>query len=85
MNENQVSVRELAPQIPVEPELQSILLQITESRARLQKYLKAIKDRGLFEIMNDNSGSVNDQLTNAIYGLSLLMSDWLAYKLIENK
>lgn len=72
-------------QIPIDAELQSILLQVTNSRAQLNNYLQAIRDRHLFDLIEDEVGKVNDDLVNAITGLSMVLADRMSYQIIENK
>ncbi|WP_418671895.1 hypothetical protein [Alistipes putredinis] len=83
MNTN-LSSRETA-QLPINGELQTILLQVANSRAQLNNYLQAIRDRHLFDLVEDEVGKINDNLANAISGLSLVLSDCMSYQLIENK
>lgn len=82
--ESQVSERGAA-QLPINGELQAILLQVANSRAQLNNYLQAIRDRHLFDLVEDEVGKINDNLANAISGLSLVLSDCMSYQLIENK
>ena len=72
-------------QIPIDAELQSILLQFTNSREHLNNYLQAIRDRHLFDLIEDEVGKVNDDLVNAITGLSMVLADRMSYQIIENK
>ena len=82
MNESQVSERGAA-QLPISGELQTILLQVANSRAQLNNYLQAIRDRHLFELVENEVGKINDNLANAISGLSLVLSDCMSYQLLS--
>lgn len=84
MKQNQVPERGSA-QLPINEELQEILLQIANSRAQLSNYLQAIRDRHLFDLIEDEVEQINENLVNAISGLSLVLSDCMSYQLIENK
>lgn len=84
MKENQIPEGESA-RIPIDAELQSILLQITNCRARLTTYMKYLKDRDLYDLLDENYVKLNDNLVDAIYGLALLIADCTSYSLIENR
>lgn len=74
-----------AAQLPIDEELQTILLQIANSRAQLLKYQKNIQNRDLYDFLEDKIGRVNDNLVNAISGLSLVLSDRMSCQLIDNQ
>lgn len=84
MKENQVPEGGAA-QLPIDEELQTILLQIANSRAQLLKYQKNIQNRDLYDFLEDKIGRVNDNLVNAISGLSLVLSDRMSCQLIDNQ
>ena len=84
MKENQVP-ESGAEQLPIDEELKSILLQITNCRARLTAYMKLLKDRELFELLDENCRKVTDDLIDVIYGITLLIADCTSYSLIENR
>ncbi len=84
MKKSQVPEGEIT-QIPIDAELQSLLLQITNCRARLLKYQKSIQNRDLYDFLEDKIGNVNDNLIDAISGLSLVLSDRMSCQLIDNQ
>jgi hypothetical protein len=81
----QTPAAQMPQTIPIDPELQSILLQVVDCRTRLHNFQKSIRDRALYEFMSEIFRKTDDCLTDCVGNLSVFMSDWVSYKLLDDK
>ena len=73
-------------ELPIDPELSKILLQIANARAALLNYLEAIPDRATYDSYKSCVGTAADHLINAMMevGGDLMAQDFVG-KLIEKE
>lgn len=84
MKENQIPECGAA-QLPIDEELQTILMQIANCRDWLLNYQNNIQCRDLYELLEEKIGHINDKLVDVISGLSLVLSDRMSCQLIDHK
>ena len=73
-----------APLIPVDRELQEILMQVHAARMRLIGYVDSIRDRNLYMMIEKPAEDARENLTDAISAISQFAADQMAFYLIEN-
>ena len=81
----QTPAAQMPQTIPIDPELQSILFHVFDCLTRLHKFHNSIRDRALYEFMSEIFRKTDDCLTDCVGNLSVFMSDWVSYKLLDDK
>lgn len=71
------------PLIPVDRELQEILMTTHTCRCRLQAYVESIHNRQLHEMVRDSADTARSDLVNAITAMSQLAANQIAFRLTE--
>ena len=73
-----------APLIPVDRELQEILMQVHAARMRLIEYVDSIHDRNLYMMIEKPAEDARENLMDAISAISQFAASQMAFYLIEN-
>lgn len=69
--------------MPVDRELQEILMQTHECRKRLQAYTNSIHDRALFQSIEDSALDAAECMANAITSISQFAANEMIFRLIN--
>lgn len=73
-----------AQSIPVDPELQEMVLKVYDCRKRLRAYADAIHDQRLYLSIEDSFTAADECLVNAITSISKLAANEMISRLVDD-
>lgn len=83
VNANQVAQRADSQQIPMDRELQDILMLASACRKRLRAYTDAIHDRKLYHSIEDAAQDADEHLADAITNISQFATNEMIFRLVD--